>query len=381
MKSEQTNKAKYSNYFNNLLIGGGIFIISFLIGLVFHHNNAEASIASVVSSLFGGESVSANIDREVSSSNSQTIPILQYYAVNIDPNPEKQSDIVPVDDENTLNSDLARSNATGTDTSNMQISTYVVRQGDTISGVAKMFRVSTNTILWANDLTGKSTLKVGQTLVILPISGISYTVKKGDTIKGIAKHFGANSEDIDQFTNDILAYNDISLSTPIIAGQTIIVPDAELSADNAKPVNTSISIVAKCSSRDARIEPLIDAGKKLPAYTKYYSRPIAGGYRSQCLHGHNAIDLAAPVGTSLLASAGGTVIIAKNNGGWNGGYGNYVVISHSNGTQTLYAHMSRPTVTVGEKVKQGQRIGYIGMTGWTYGPHVHFEIRGAQNPF
>ncbi|MEI6304959.1 MAG: peptidoglycan DD-metalloendopeptidase family protein [Candidatus Taylorbacteria bacterium] len=380
MKSEHKNKAKYSNYFNNLLTIGGVFIFGFLMAMAFQ-KNAQASIGSVISSLFGGESVSAKIERESSSTNSQTVPILQYYAVNIDPTPGKQSDIVPVDNENTLNSDLARSNATGTDTSNMQISTYIVRQGDTISSVAKMFRVSTNTILWANDLTGKSVLKTGQTLVILPISGISYTVKRGDTIKGIAKHFGANAEDIDQFTNDILVYNDISMSTPIIVGQTIIVPDAELSADNVKPVNTSISIVAKCGSRDARIEPLLDAGKKLPAYTKYYARPISGGYRSQCLHGHNAIDLAAPVGTSLLASAGGTVIISKNNGGWNGGYGNYVVISHANGTQTLYAHMSKPTVSVGDVVKQGQRIGYIGMTGWTYGPHVHFEIRGAQNPF
>ena len=111
------------------------------------------------------------------------------------------------------------------------------------------------------------------------------------------------------------------------------------------------------------------------------SRPVSGGYRSQCLHGHNAIDLAAPVGTSILASAGGTVIIAKTNGFWNGGYGNYVVISHGNGTQTLYAHMTKPTVSVGEKVQQGQKIGNIGMTGWTYGPHIHFEIRGAQNPF
>jgi murein DD-endopeptidase MepM/ murein hydrolase activator NlpD len=178
-----------------------------------------------------------------------------------------------------------------------------------------------------------------------------------------------------------LSYNDITLTTPIIAGQTIIIPDAEVSADNVSPVNTSISIIAKCGSRDARIEKLIDGGSGLPAYPGYYLRPIVGGYRSQCLHGHNAIDLAAPLGTSIHAAAKGIVIIAKSNGAWNGGYGNYVVISHDNGTQTLYAHMSSPTVSVGETVSQGDKIGSIGMTGWTYGPHVHFEIRGAQNPF
>ena len=99
------------------------------------------------------------------------------------------------------------------------------------------------------------------------------------------------------------------------------------------------------------------------------------------MHGHNAIDLAAPIGTTIRAAADGKVIIAKDNSAWNGGYGNYRVISHDNGTQTLYAHMSREAVSVGAEVARGQTIGYIGMTGWTYGPHVHFEIRGAQNPF
>ncbi len=380
MKLEQKNTIKSSYFYNIIFTTLVVFVFIFISAIIFH-DTAQAGIVSTLSSMFYTESVSAKVDRKIPSTNSQTFPILQYYAVNIDPNPEKRSDIVPVDNNNTLNSDLASSNADSVDTSNMQISTYIVRQGDTISGVAKMFKVSVNTILWANDLTGKSTLKIGQTLVILPISGISYTVKKGDTIKGIAKHFGANSEDLDQFTNDILSYNDMTVSTAIVVGQTIIVPDAEVSGDNSSPANISINIVAKCGTRDSRIEPLIDAGKKLPAYTKYYSRPVSGGYRSQCLHGHNAIDLAAPVGTSILASAGGTVIIAKTNGFWNGGYGNYVVISHGNGTQTLYAHMTKPTVSVGEKVQQGQKIGNIGMTGWTYGPHIHFEIRGAQNPF
>ena len=348
-----------------------------MIGVVTLSKTAHASLISLVSSIFGGGAVSAEVSQGSSATDtmldSQSGPILQEYAVNIDPNPEKSSDIVPVNNGDTLVADLASDNSTSTDTSNTQISTYVVRDGDTISGVAKMFKVSINTILWANGLTGKSVLKSGQTLIILPISGISYTIKKGDTIQGIAKHYGAD-------TNDILSYNDINLSTPIVVGQKIIIPDAELSADNSTPI-TSINIVAQCGSRDARIEPLLDGGRSLPAYPGYYLRPISIGYRSQCLHGHNAIDLAAPIGTTIRASAAGTVIISKSNGAWNGGYGNYVVISHKNGTQTLYAHMSSPSVSVGESVSQGQKIGSIGMTGWTYGPHVHFEIRGAQNPF
>ena len=70
-------------------------------------------------------------------------------------------------------------------------------------------------------------------------------------------------------------------------------------------------------------------------------------------------------------------MVSRNNGAWNGGYGNYVVITHGNGTQTLYAHMSHAIVSSGETVSAGQTIGYVGMTGLTTGPHVHFEIRGA----
>ena len=81
-----------------------------------------------------------------------------------------------------------------------------------------------------------------------------------------------------------------------------------------------------------------------------------------------------------MASASGEVIISRA-GGWNGGYGSYVVIKHSNGTQTLYAHNSRNNVSVGDYVNQGDIIAFVGSTGKSTGPHVHFEIRGARNPF
>ena len=87
-----------------------------------------------------------------------------------------------------------------------------------------------------------------------------------------------------------------------------------------------------------------------------------------------------PIGSSLFASADGTVLIAKSTG-WNGGYGQYVVIKHPNNTQTLYAHMSSVSVSVGQSVKKGQTIGLSGNTGRSTGPHLHFEIRGAKNPF
>jgi murein DD-endopeptidase MepM/ murein hydrolase activator NlpD len=117
-----------------------------------------------------------------------------------------------------------------------------------------------------------------------------------------------------------------------------------------------------------------------PEIDGYYANPVPGAELSQSIHGWNAVDLAIARGTPIHAAANGTVIIARS-GGWNGGYGSYVVISHPNGTETLYAHMSKVSASVGQAVSQDAIIGYVGMTGDATGPHVHFEVRGAQNPF
>lgn len=236
-----------------------------------------------------------------------------------------------------------------------QISVYVVREGDTLGEIADMFGVSTNTIVWANDIK-KNAIKPGQELVILPISGVRHVVKSGDTAKSLAAKYKA---DLD----DILSYNDIDLNTKLSVGSVVIIPDGVVSA--------SIYTAKKPGSPTA---------KGYPTYSGYYLRPIVGGRKTQGFHGYNGIDLAAPTGTPLLASADGQVIIARGSG-YNGGYGLYVVIRHSNGTQTLYGHMSRVSVSVGQNVTQGQVIGAVGNTGRSTGPHVHFEIRGARNPF
>ncbi|PIQ67135.1 MAG: hypothetical protein COV95_00370, partial [Candidatus Zambryskibacteria bacterium CG11_big_fil_rev_8_21_14_0_20_40_24] len=115
------------------------------------------------------------------------------------------------------------------------------------------------------------------------------------------------------------------------------------------------------------------------SYDGYYIKPV-NGRRTQGIHGYNAVDLGAPAGSPIFAAAPGVVIISRNSG-WNGGYGRYIVIRHDNGTQTLYAHNSENIVYEGTSVVQGQVVGYVGSSGKSTGPHVHFEIRGAKNPF
>lgn len=236
-----------------------------------------------------------------------------------------------------------------------QISTYIVRRGDTLSEIAEMFGVSTNTIIWANDLR-KMSIKEGQELLILPISGVRHIVKFGDTIQSIAKSYKA---DLD----DTLSYNDLSTGSKIKIGDTIFIPNGVISAS----ANIKSSLTQTSSG--------------LPIYSGYYLRPITSGRKSQGIHGYNGVDLAAPTGTPIMASADGVVLIARTFG-YNGGYGLYVVIKHSNGTQTVYAHMSRVDVSVGQTVSsQGHAIGAVGSTGKSTGPHLHFEVRGARNPF
>lgn len=235
---------------------------------------------------------------------------------------------------------------------NDQIGVYEVKQGDTVSTVADLFKVSKNTIVWANDIKGA--LKPGDILIILPVSGVKHTIKKGDTLASIAKKYKA---DIDE----IALFNGVSNTVALNVGDTIVIPEGEIETP-AKPITPA----------KKKIYKTIAAG--------YYSRPLVGGVRTQGIHGHNAVDIGVPVGTPILAAADGTVSVARDSG-YNGGYGDLIIINHPNGTQTVYAHLSRVSVKSGQKVVKGEQMGSSGNTGKSTGPHLHFEIRGAENPF
>ncbi len=299
---------------------------------------------------------------------SPSTPLLEA-ATNIDPNPDKGlGDGIQTSD----NAVLAYTGPSGTiadvasSTPSDRISVYVVRPGDTLSEIADMFGVSVNTIIWANNLSGTRDIHVGDTLIILPISGIKHTVGKNETLKSIAKKYSADAGEIAQF-------NGLDAGAPLAVGSVIIIPGAEIA-----PIETPKPKKGIVHGKTIR-EPYLGGGGA--AQPGYYGDPVPGGVITQGIHGWNAVDIGASRGTPIHAAAAGTVIIARNNGAWNGGYGNYVVITHDNDTQTLYAHMTHPAVSSGQTVEKGQIIGYVGMTGMTTGPHVHFEVRGAANPF
>lgn len=243
-----------------------------------------------------------------------------------------------------------------------RISVYVVRPGDTLSEIADMFGVSINTIIWANDLKSSRDVHPGDTLIILPISGVERTIVKGDTLKSIAKKYGADAEEIAQ-------YNGLDPAEALEVGSTIIIPGGEIAPAAPSPNG---------SARKNIREPYLGGGGA--AQPGYYGNLLQGGIITQKLHGWNGIDIGAARGTPIHAAADGVAIIMRNSG-WNGGYGNYVVIAHENGTQTLYSHMKSAIVSSGQSVSSGQTIGYVGSTGLSTGPHLHFEVRGAANPY
>jgi LysM repeat protein len=345
--------------------------------------------ASIFSSLFGDQAYADvySLDGIDSTKNSQTLELLQ---ANVSSASVVQDQITKTDkskdtkkdpkdlpnkiDQNAnvnIVSDNAIAPATGpmgvSDGKDIggispdEVSVYVVRKGDSIGAIADMFGVSINTILSVNDIKKGDKLKEGDVLLILPISGVKHLVKKGETLQSIAKSYRAS-------VDDIVFYNDIEANTKLSIGDELMIPGGEISDDT-----TSSS---KPTSKNS---PVVSSSLKIIA--GYFINPVPEYKRkSQGLHGpgNRGIDLAAPIGTRIVASASGRVSLARN--GYNGGYGNMVIIEHPNGTRTLYAHMSKLGTQTGAQVSQGEVIGYVGSTGRSTGPHLHFEVFNARNP-
>lgn len=298
--------------------------------------------------------------------NSQNYPLLRA-ARHLDPNPAKGGGDIVVVDGVALMPETgpygSRADIEERPPSADEISVYIVREADSLSQIAEMFNVTSNTIRWANDLGPREAIRPGQTLVILPVAGVRHTVEEGDTLKSIAKEYSGDLEEIMQF-------NGLEDGATLALGDTITIPGGEIEAPAPEPSSSGVSRGAATPLK----------GANGPSLNGYYIHPVPGARRTQGLHGYNAVDLAASYGTPVRASAAGKVIVSRGSG-WNGGYGNYIVVDHPNGTQTLYSHLSSNIVWSGSGVVQGQVIGYVGNTGRSTGSHLHFEVRGAKNPF
>jgi len=293
-----------ASYLSRLTAGSAAFAAAFIaVGLVVQVPVVRAAFLS----FFANGSTSAaerGNDAQASYPNSQTLALLQA-AHNIDPTPSRGGGDVKTEDGVALVAEATPFTSSAQDqmapAAPDQISLYLVQDGDTLSQVAKMFGVSVNTIVWANELSSSNDIHPGETLLILPISGVQHTVEKGDTIASIAEKYHGNEE-------EILAYNGIEADA-LSVGATVTVPGGEI---EEKQATYSGDSVAQASQR---------------SISGYFIHPLPGAVRTQGIHGYNAVDYGAAVGTPIRAAADGRVIVSRV-GGWNGGYGSYIVIDH-----------------------------------------------------
>ncbi len=155
-----------------------------------------------------------------------------------------------------------------------------------------------------------------------------------------------------------------------------IIKDLAASKNEQKKITELLNIVKKESSEELRkipaVQPVINSDFKYPVYG--YGERIDQVYKSPGFH--PGIDFAVPEGTAVFASADGKVEKA----GRKRGMGKRIVINHGNGYKTVYAHLERINVKTGKKIKRGQKIGTVGMTGKTLISHLHYEIRFNDQP-
>lgn len=236
-----------------------------------------------------------------------------------------------------------------------KIINYTVQKGDTLSTIANKYGITVETIQWENDITGEN-LTIGETLRILPVTGMSHVVSQDETIYSIAKKYATNPQQIVNYPfNDFANPETFSLTT----GQTLIVPEGVKPAAQPTYVRPRQPVYAANPST-------VGAGG--------FAWPLGGGISQYASWYHNAIDITNAVGTPIVAATNGTVTSVIV-GSYDGGYGNNVLVSNGAGIVTRYAHMGNVYVSPGQSVVAGSTVlGGVGMTGRTTGPHLHFEV-------
>ncbi|AEF83216.1 peptidoglycan DD-metalloendopeptidase family protein [Leadbettera azotonutricia] len=222
--------------------------------------------------------------------------------------------------------------------------TYKVKKGDSVSKIAASRAISMDAIIASNDIPNARILPEGKVIRIPNMDGIPYKVKKGDSLSKISQSMGVPLE-------AILDANDIQQDV-IKEGETIFVPGARMKTEDLK-----------LALGELFIYPL--KGARLSSAFGWRNDPITGIRRH-----HAAVDLAAPIGTLVKAASDGKVSTV----GFNSTFGKFIVLGHANSFQTMYAHLNVVSVKQGDQVKQGTKIGEVGNTGYSTGPHLHFAI-------
>ena len=291
----------------------------------------------------------AEVEKDVKASDSASLTEKSFVPAAVG----EAADDINVDDllaigADAPNADAAAESSGGAVSSIVTYQTYRVKSGDMIGFIADAFDVTQDTIISVNNIKQSRLIQPGQYLKIPSMAGIIYTVKKnGETAASIAEKYKVNAE-------KCANANYVSLDTELKAGTSLFVPDAELDWATRQEINGDLF--------------------KKPLHARYWlssnygwrDSPFNAGSRTF----HGGIDMAVSQGTPIYAALDGTVTAV----GYNATYGNYVIITHHSGYKTLYGHMKSTACRKGNFVYTNTVIGYVGSTGMSTGPHLHFTV-------
>ncbi|MBB5226517.1 M23 family peptidase [Treponema ruminis] len=223
---------------------------------------------------------------------------------------------------------------------------YTVKAGDSISTISRKFGLSNiSTLIAVNDISNVRTLRSGQKLRIPSTDGLVYKVQAGDSLNSLSVKYHVSVE-------EILDANDLSSDT-LAKDMALFIPGAKMDTNQLrKAMGELFSYPIKAAWRlTSRFGPRSD--------------PFTG-----VASNHTGIDMACPTGTPIRAAMSGRVAYV----GWSNIFGNYIIINHGGGYQTLYGHMSQTLAKKGQAVDQSTKIGLVGSTGYSTGPHLHFTV-------
>jgi len=251
--------------------------------------------------------------------------------------------------------------------------TYTIQPGDTVSSIAESFGIDSNYIMWNNPLVREDPdyLLIGANVLIPSVNGLVYTVTLGDTLSDIAAYYQTDIQSITAFSP-----NGLSSADDVIEGMVLVLPGAVPPPPAPPPPSPEPEPVVVPDPEPAYEPPpsYDPPPAAAPAYTSTgFIWPFYGAISTYFSSYHRGIDIDGfgNYGATISAAADGVVVLAAYQD-W--GYGYHVIIQHSDGSRTLYAHMSDIWVSQGEYVGQGQGVGALGSTGYSTGAHLHFEI-------
>jgi murein DD-endopeptidase MepM/ murein hydrolase activator NlpD len=225
----------------------------------------------------------------------------------------------------------------------LKLGSYRTQPGDTLSRIAARFRLNVDTVVSWNNIRDGRSIPSGSLLAIPNSDGLKYVVRRGDTLQGIARSWGVD-------LNGVADWNRLA-SSVISVGQELFLPGARMNPNELSRILGDLFMYPVQGRISSYFGERQDPFTGVPNY-------------------HNGVDIVNQPGTAILAAMAGTVAEV----GFNYNYGNYVILKHAGQYQTLYGHLTRSVVARGQKVLQGDKIGELGTTGYSTGPHLHFSI-------